>query len=53
MQSSVAATSTAGSARTRDGYQLDLETAMREIDDFVARGYFGISLTAASRPLSS
>jgi MoaA/NifB/PqqE/SkfB family radical SAM enzyme len=34
------------------GWMLDLETAKREIDDFVARGYFGIILTGGEPSLS-
>lgn len=34
------------------GYVLDLDTAKREIDDFVARGYFGIILTGGEPSLS-
>ena len=34
------------------GYQLDLETARREIDDFVARGYYGVILTGGEPSLS-
>jgi MoaA/NifB/PqqE/SkfB family radical SAM enzyme len=34
------------------GYVLDLETAKKEIDDFVARGYFGIILTGGEPSLS-
>jgi MoaA/NifB/PqqE/SkfB family radical SAM enzyme len=34
------------------GYVLDLETAKREIDDFAARGYFGIILTGGEPSLS-
>jgi MoaA/NifB/PqqE/SkfB family radical SAM enzyme len=34
------------------GYMLDLPTACREIDDFVARGYFGIILTGGEPSLS-
>jgi MoaA/NifB/PqqE/SkfB family radical SAM enzyme len=34
------------------GYQLDLATAKREIDDFVARQYFGIILTGGEPSLS-
>jgi MoaA/NifB/PqqE/SkfB family radical SAM enzyme len=34
------------------GYVLDLETAKREVDDFVARGYFGIILTGGEPSLS-
>jgi MoaA/NifB/PqqE/SkfB family radical SAM enzyme len=34
------------------GYVLDLETAKREIDDFVARKYFGIILTGGEPSLS-
>ena len=34
------------------GYMLDLPTAQREIDDFVARGYFGIILTGGEPSLS-
>ncbi len=34
------------------GYMLDLDTARREIDDFVARGYFGIILTGGEPSLS-
>jgi MoaA/NifB/PqqE/SkfB family radical SAM enzyme len=34
------------------GYVLDLETAKREIDDFVARGYFGVILTGGEPSLS-
>lgn len=34
------------------GYMLDLDTAKREIDDFVARGYFGIILTGGEPSLS-
>jgi MoaA/NifB/PqqE/SkfB family radical SAM enzyme len=34
------------------GYMLDLETAQRQVDDFVARGYFGIILTGGEPSLS-
>ncbi len=34
------------------GYMLDLETARRQIDDFVARGYFGVILTGGEPSLS-
>jgi MoaA/NifB/PqqE/SkfB family radical SAM enzyme len=34
------------------GWMLDLDTAKREIDDFVARGYFGIILTGGEPSLS-
>lgn len=34
------------------GYVLDLATAQRQIDDFVARGYFGIILTGGEPSLS-
>ncbi|MCK6586063.1 MAG: radical SAM protein [Polyangiaceae bacterium] len=34
------------------GYVLDLETAKREIDDFVTRGYFGVILTGGEPSLS-
>ena len=34
------------------GYVLDLDTAKREIDDFVARGYFGVILTGGEPSLS-
>jgi len=34
------------------GYMLDLDTAKREIDDFVAREYFGIILTGGEPSLS-
>src|SRR5262252_2913787 len=34
------------------GWVLDLDTAKREIDDFVARGYFGIILTGGEPSLS-
>lgn len=34
------------------GWMLDLPTAEREIDDFVARGYFGIILTGGEPSLS-
>ncbi len=34
------------------GWVLDLETARRQIDDFVARGYFGIILTGGEPSLS-
>jgi MoaA/NifB/PqqE/SkfB family radical SAM enzyme len=34
------------------GYVLDLETAKREVDDFAARGYFGIILTGGEPSLS-
>ncbi|MBI2392089.1 MAG: radical SAM protein [Deltaproteobacteria bacterium] len=34
------------------GYMLDLETAKREIDDFAARGYFGVILTGGEPSLS-
>jgi len=34
------------------GYMLDLDTAKREIDDFVARDYFGIILTGGEPSLS-
>jgi MoaA/NifB/PqqE/SkfB family radical SAM enzyme len=34
------------------GWVLDLDTACREIDDFVARGYFGIILTGGEPSLS-
>jgi MoaA/NifB/PqqE/SkfB family radical SAM enzyme len=34
------------------GYILDLETAKREVDDFAARGYFGIILTGGEPSLS-
>jgi MoaA/NifB/PqqE/SkfB family radical SAM enzyme len=34
------------------GYMLDLDTAKREIDDFVARGYFGVILTGGEPSLS-
>jgi MoaA/NifB/PqqE/SkfB family radical SAM enzyme len=34
------------------GYMLDLETARRQVDDFVARGYFGIILTGGEPSLS-
>lgn len=33
-------------------YMLDLETARREIDDFAARGYFGVILTGGEPSLS-
>ena len=33
-------------------YVLDLETAQREIDDFAARGYFGVILTGGEPSLS-
>jgi len=34
------------------GWVLDFETAKREIDDFVARGYFGVILTGGEPSLS-
>lgn len=34
------------------GWMLDLETAQRQVDDFVARGYFGIILTGGEPSLS-
>jgi MoaA/NifB/PqqE/SkfB family radical SAM enzyme len=34
------------------GFMLDLDTARREIDDFVKRGYFGIILTGGEPSLS-
>ncbi len=34
------------------GYMLDLDTAKREIDDFAARGYFGVILTGGEPSLS-
>ena len=34
------------------GYMLDLETARRQVDDFVARGYYGIILTGGEPSLS-
>lgn len=34
------------------GYMLDLETALRAVDDFAARGYFGIILTGGEPSLS-
>jgi MoaA/NifB/PqqE/SkfB family radical SAM enzyme len=34
------------------GYVLDLETAKREVDDFAARGYFGVILTGGEPSLS-
>jgi MoaA/NifB/PqqE/SkfB family radical SAM enzyme len=34
------------------GWMLDLETAKREIDDFVRRGYFGVILTGGEPSLS-
>src|SRR5579862_824826 len=34
------------------GFLLDLDTAKREIDDFVQRGYFGIILTGGEPSLS-
>jgi MoaA/NifB/PqqE/SkfB family radical SAM enzyme len=34
------------------GYMLDLETAQRQVDDFAARGYFGIILTGGEPSLS-
>jgi MoaA/NifB/PqqE/SkfB family radical SAM enzyme len=34
------------------GYMLDLPTATRQIDDFVARGYFGVILTGGEPSLS-
>src|SRR5262245_4621809 len=34
------------------GYVLDLDTAKREVDDFAARGYFGIILTGGEPSLS-
>jgi MoaA/NifB/PqqE/SkfB family radical SAM enzyme len=34
------------------GWMLDLDTARREIDDFAARGYFGIILTGGEPSLS-
>ena len=34
------------------GYMLDLETAQRQVDDFVARGYFGVILTGGEPSLS-
>lgn len=34
------------------GYILDLETAKREVDDFAARGYFGVILTGGEPSLS-
>jgi MoaA/NifB/PqqE/SkfB family radical SAM enzyme len=34
------------------GYMLDLETAKLQVDDFVARGYFGIILTGGEPSLS-
>jgi MoaA/NifB/PqqE/SkfB family radical SAM enzyme len=34
------------------GWMLDLETAKREVDDFAARGYFGIILTGGEPSLS-
>jgi MoaA/NifB/PqqE/SkfB family radical SAM enzyme len=35
------------------GWELDLETAKREVDDFAARGYFGVILTGGEPSLSS
>ena len=34
------------------GYMLDFDTACREIDDFAARGYFGVILTGGEPSLS-
>jgi MoaA/NifB/PqqE/SkfB family radical SAM enzyme len=34
------------------GYMLDLDTAKRQVDDFAARGYFGIILTGGEPSLS-
>lgn len=34
------------------GYVLDLETARKEVDDFAARGYFGVILTGGEPSLS-
>ena len=34
------------------GYMLDLETALRAVDDFAERGYFGIILTGGAPSLS-
>jgi MoaA/NifB/PqqE/SkfB family radical SAM enzyme len=34
------------------GYMLDLPTATRQVDDFVARGYFGVILTGGEPSLS-
>ena len=34
------------------GWMLDLDTARRQVDDFVARGYFGIILTGGEPSLS-
>ncbi|MDQ3032341.1 MAG: radical SAM protein [Myxococcota bacterium] len=34
------------------GYMLDLDTALRAVDDFAARGYFGIILTGGEPSLS-
>lgn len=34
------------------GYMLDLDTAKRQVDDFVERGYFGIILTGGEPSLS-
>jgi MoaA/NifB/PqqE/SkfB family radical SAM enzyme len=34
------------------GFMLDLDTAKREIDDFAARGYFGVILTGGEPSLS-
>ncbi len=34
------------------GYMLDLPTAQRQVDDFVARGYFGVILTGGEPSLS-
>ena len=34
------------------GFMLDLPTAKRQVDDFVARGYFGVSLTGGEPSLS-
>lgn len=34
------------------GYMLDLDTARRQVDDFVARGYYGIILTGGEPSLS-
>ena len=34
------------------GYMLDLPTACRQVDDFVARGYFGVILTGGEPSLS-
>lgn len=34
------------------GYMLDLDTAKRQVDDFVSRGYFGVILTGGEPSLS-